>query len=122
MEALEEVKYEIARNAVPVGESKPQAVSLPKISQKSNFDSGSSSSEFSKPPVDLSQMSWEDRERVLRLLFAKIKSPAKPQPAPEPPQEYFSSQPSTSFVTQQFPIISPKSSPPSSGRNIHVVN
>eukprot|EP01112_Ceratiomyxa_fruticulosa_P005397 TRINITY_DN1601_c0_g2_i1.p1 TRINITY_DN1601_c0_g2~~TRINITY_DN1601_c0_g2_i1.p1 ORF type:complete len:511 (+),score=142.15 TRINITY_DN1601_c0_g2_i1:101-1633(+) len=95
------------------------SLKFPSLTSKAQYESGAK--------VDISELSWEDKERVLRLLFAKINSVIKAPPPsidtiqanttithipliPESPT-FFLSQPNTPHYSHtQTPKMQPSSS------------
>lgn len=80
LESLEQVKEEKRRKLESENQTsnqKPQFLPLIDPSGKfgkSNFERDQSSTVQDKKSVELADLDWEDRERVLRLMFSKMNS------------------------------------------------
>eukprot|EP01017_Pseudomicrothorax_dubius_P003474 TRINITY_DN10504_c0_g1_i1.p1 TRINITY_DN10504_c0_g1~~TRINITY_DN10504_c0_g1_i1.p1 ORF type:complete len:439 (-),score=135.84 TRINITY_DN10504_c0_g1_i1:162-1478(-) len=81
LEALDQVREEIKKkhSARKIGGGGNQPLRLPDIAKTSGSYS-EVASKLGKEKVDIAELDWEDRERVLRILFSKINSGTHPMP------------------------------------------
>ena len=81
LEALEQIKEEIRKKLAEERKAQRYGAGLTRPKNQENEKSGEQESpnKTYADKVDLNDLDWEDRERVLRLLFSKINAGVHPQ-------------------------------------------